>query len=71
MGIAIGNTTDTGALKPTAPGAVTLESWAQGYMVGSLIIMAGTSSHVLAKTLTKQASPWPTCARTCCYTNSS
>jgi hypothetical protein len=44
MGIAIGNTIDSGALKPTAPGAVTLESWAQGYMVGSLIIMAGTSS---------------------------
>lgn len=43
MGIAIGNVTDAGALKPTAPGAVTLESWAQGYMVGSLIIMAGVT----------------------------
>lgn len=30
--------------KPTAPAAVALESWAQGYMVGSLVIMAGKSS---------------------------
>lgn len=26
--------------KPTDPAGVTLESWAQGFMVGSLIIMA-------------------------------
>jgi len=26
--------------KPTAPNALVLEAWAQGYMVGSLIIMA-------------------------------
>jgi hypothetical protein len=28
-------------LKPTKPEQITLESWSQGFMVGSLIIMAG------------------------------
>jgi hypothetical protein len=28
-------------LKPTRPEQITLEAWSQGFMVGSLIIMAG------------------------------
>lgn len=33
--------------KPTAPGAVTLEAWAQGFMVGALIVMAGKLATLL------------------------
>ena len=38
--------------KPTDPTGVTLESWAQGFLVGSLMVMAGVTfvnmrSHVL------------------------
>jgi hypothetical protein len=33
------NTTDIA--KPSSVPAVTLESWSQGYMIGSLVIMAG------------------------------
>jgi hypothetical protein len=33
----------TEVVKPTAPKSVTLESWSQGYMIGSLVIMAGSS----------------------------
>ena len=32
-------------VKPSEPPAVTLESWSQGYMVGSLVIMAGKILH--------------------------
>jgi hypothetical protein len=38
------NSTFSDIAKPTEPRAVTLESWAQGYMVGSLVIMAGEFS---------------------------
>jgi hypothetical protein len=38
--------------KPTDPTGVTLESWAQGFLVGSLMVMAGVTfanmrKHVL------------------------
>jgi hypothetical protein len=32
--------TDAKIEKPTEPAALTLEAWAEGYMVGSLIIMS-------------------------------
>jgi hypothetical protein len=32
--------TSTSGIKPTRPEQITLEAWSQGFMVGSLIIMA-------------------------------
>jgi hypothetical protein len=48
------NSTDI--LKPTAPAAVTLESWGQGFLVSGLLFMAGKSHAFKTMTISRYQS---------------